>query len=142
MEDTLGKYVVTRFEKEDGKRGTWKSLWQSCMRYAMPNEASFQETITPGTERTRYILDSTAPRSLELFASFLHSLLNNPGSKWIKMGVEGEDETKYSLAERSWFEQVAATMQASLEAPKADIYSQLHQVYLMMGSVGTACGFI
>lgn len=142
MESPLGKNIVARFEFEDGKRATWKPLWQSCARYSLPNEASFQEQITPGVERTRYILDSTAPRSLELFASFLHTLLNNPSSKWITMGVDGEDPTKYSLEEKSWFEDAAAVMQSAMAAPKADIYSQLHQIYLMLGCVGTGVLFV
>jgi hypothetical protein len=141
-ENPLGKTIVARWETEDAKRATWKPLWQSCSRYALPNEASFQETITPGTERTRYILDSTAPRSLELFASFLHTLLNNPSSKWITMGIDGEDPTRYTLPEKQWFENVAQIMQSSMAAPKADVYSQLHQLYLMLGNAGTGVLYV
>jgi len=96
MKNKLADAIVEREKTRRGERGSWESLWQSIARYCLPNSASFMEQITPGQDRMRWILDSTAPRSLEMFASFLHTLLNNPASEWVRLGVEGEPEIRLS----------------------------------------------
>lgn len=142
MESILGKGVVSRFDKGYGSRGTFASQWQSCARYALPNDASFQEEQTPGQDRMRYILDATAPRALEMFASFLHTMLNNPATKWIGMGIEGEDPTSIDITEKAWLEKVEQILLGLLAAEDADIYAQLHQLYIALGAFGTAVLYI
>jgi hypothetical protein len=142
VESLLGKAVVTRFGKGYGSRANWNTLWQSVARYCLPNDAQFLETTVAGQDRMRYILDSTAPRSLEMFASFLHTLLNNPASRWIRLTVEAQDPTKISITEKQWFEQVENIMLSALAAEQADIYAQLHQIYLALGAFGTGVLYV
>ena len=141
MADKLARLLVERERSLRSARSTWDTLWQSVTRYCLPNSATFTETVSAGLERTRAILDSTAPRALEMFASFLHTLLNNPASRWIRLGVEGEPDISKDPTNRAWFELVEKKIIDALVAPEADIYSQLHQVYLDLGAVGTACLF-
>ena len=137
----LADAIVQREKTKRGERSTWESLWQSIARYCLPNSASFMEQITPGQDRMRWILDSTAPRSLEMFASFLHTLLNNPASEWVRLGVEGEPELTLSSSVRGYMETCQKHIMNALTSPSADIYSQLHQVYLDIGAFGTAVMF-
>lgn len=123
-------------------RSNWENLWQNVTKYVLPNEASFNETLPNGLERTRYVLDSTAPRSLELFASALHGLLNNPALRWVKIGVEEDPSIMDNPENREWATRVEDLILSALSREEADIYSQLHTIYLGLGSVGTACGFI
>lgn len=142
MESVLAKSVIARFDQGYDARSSFVSLWRSCARYTLPNEDHFNEQVSPGVERTRYILDSTAPRSLELFASFIHTLMNNPASQWIKLGVEGEDPTTWTTDERQWFETVEKMMLSWLATDEADIYGQLHQVYTFLGCFGTSVLYV
>jgi len=137
----LADAIVEREKTKRGERGTWESLWQSIARYCLPNSASFMEQVMPGQDRMRWILDSTAPRSLEMFASFLHTLLNNPASEWVRLGVEGEPELQLSSAVRAYMETCQKKIMNALTSPSADIYSQLHQIYLDIGAFGTAVMF-
>jgi len=136
--DKVAEEIIRRDGERRASRATWEVLWQSIARYCLPNEASFMEQITPGQDRMRWVLDSTAPRALEMFGSFLHTLLNSPTSQWIKFGIEGEEELAWSPAVRAYLEGLDRKVMALLSAPMADIYSQLHQTYLSLGAFGTA----
>ncbi|TXI02249.1 MAG: hypothetical protein E6Q76_15665, partial [Rhizobium sp.] len=136
--DKVAEEIIRRDGERRASRATWEVLWQSIARYCLPNEASFLEQVTPGQDRMRWVLDSTAPRALEMFGSFLHTLLNSPTSQWIKFGIEGEEELAWSPAVRAYLEGLDRKVMALLSAPMADIYSQLHQTYLSLGAFGTA----
>lgn len=140
--DQLATELVDREAKLRGERATWDSTWQNIARYVLPNAASFTEEVSPGMERTRYILDSTAPRSLELFASFLHTLLNNPSSRWIRLGLRDAADDGTDIEARQWFEAVESLILEALAGEQSDIYSQLHMVYLDLGAFGTSTLFV
>lgn len=141
MRDKVAEAIIEREKALRSARSTWESLWQSIARYCLPNSASFMEQVSPGLERTRWILDSTAPRALEMFASFLHTLLNNPASQWVRLGVEGEAELEISSSVRAYMEICQRKIMSALTSPSADIYSQLHQIYLDLGAFGTGIMF-
>jgi hypothetical protein len=136
--DKVAEEIIRRDSERRSSRATWEVLWQSIARYCLPNEASFMEQVNPGQDRMRWVLDSTAPRALEMFGSFLHTLLNSPTSQWIKFGIEGTSELAWSPAVRAYLEALDRKVMALLSAPMADIYSQLHQTYLNLGAFGTA----
>lgn len=140
--DNAATALLERDKRLRADRGTWESQWQSIARYCLPNSASFMEQIMPGQERMRYILDSTAPRALEMFASFLHTLLNSPTSRWIKFGVMGEPELTLDASVREYLELCETKVMNALTSQSADIYSQLHQIYLDLGAFGTGVLYV
>lgn len=142
MKDKIAEALCEREEEMRTARANWDNLWQNVTKYVLPNEASFIERLPTGLERTRYILDSTAPRSLELFASALHGLLNNPALRWVKIGVTDDPAAMDVPENREWATKVEDLILGALAGEEADIYSQLHTIYLGLGSVGTACGFM
>ncbi len=137
-EDSLGKLIVERDARLRQDRSTLESQWQNIARYCIPSEATFTEEVTPGVERNRWILDSTAPRSLELFGSFLHTFLNNPASQWIKSRITTDNPKRPNTAMEQWKEYLSATMLQALQSKDAQLYSSLHQTYLGMGAFGTS----
>jgi hypothetical protein len=139
--DKVAEAIIEREKALRSARSTWESLWQSIAKYCLPNSATFTEQVSPGLERTRWILDSTAPRALEMFASFLHTLLNNPASQWVRLGVEGQDELENTASVRAYTEACQRKIMSALTSPSADIYSQLHQIYLDLGAFGTGIMF-
>ncbi len=141
QKDKLAERLVQNDAEGQGDRKPFDSLWPDITRYVIPREATFTEEVTPGAERTRYILDSTAPRSLELFASFLHTLLNNPASDWFAARIVDDNNEGLNdlVSTKRWLDAVRKVMlQSMLEAR---LYSALHQAYLGMGSIGTSVIF-
>lgn len=141
--DKLADVVLDR-EKElrSGERMELDGMLQQIARYVLPRKATFLEEISPGVERNRFVLDSTAPRSLELFASFLHTLLNNPATQWFRLRVIGNDKINDITSVRQWLERVERIMLDEMASEDANLYSHLHEIYLDLGAFGTAVLYV
>lgn len=140
--DELAEAVVEREARLRGDRATEEALWQSVATYVIPRKATFTEEVSPGVERNRQILDSTAPRSLELFASFLHTLLNNPSVRWFRIAVKGRPDLETRAEVKKYLEDVELRMLDQLNSQSANLYAHLHNVYLDLGAFGTAVLFV
>ena len=139
----LAQTIITREQRERSKRSELEGLWQRIGRYVIPRRATFTEEVSAGVERNRSVLDSTAPRSLELFAAFLHTLLNNPATQWFKIKV-ADDNKKLNedTTVRKWLESSEKRMLSSMSSQAANLYPHLHQVYLDLGAFGTSCLYV
>lgn len=135
--DKFAECAVDREQGLRSNRSTTENLWQQIARYVHPREATFTEEVVPGVERNRYILDSTAPRSLELFASFLHTMMNNPASRWINLRPNNEGPERLSIAMKQWKEKAENKMLAEIGSEASGYYTAAHQLYLDLGAFGT-----
>ncbi len=140
--DKLARAVLAREEHERAERLDLEALWQRIGRHVIPRNATFTEEVSRGVHRNRFVLDSTAPRSLELFASFLHTLLNNPATQWFKIKVEDGEEINKNIQVQKWLEQAQKIMLRSMSSQSANLYPQLHQIYLDLGAFGTAILYV
>ncbi len=140
--DKLARAVLAREEHERAERLDLEALWQRIARYNIPRRATFTEEVSRGVHRNRFVLDSTAPRSLELFASFLHTLLNNPATQWFKIKVEDDLELNKDKQVQKWMEQAQKIMLRAMSSQTANLYPQLHQIYLDLGAFGTAVLYV
>lgn len=143
--DKLAEFVCDRESslRSDQGRQNFEVLWQQVARLVLPRKAFFKEKVSPGTERTRWILDSTAPRALELFASSIHTLLNNPATRWFSLSARRDDGTIIdTVAVKEWFEIVENIMLNAMTRHSANVYSHLHQAYFDLGAFGTAVLYV
>ncbi len=140
--DKLAEALLEAEASDRSDRSEIEALWQSIGRYVIPRRGVFQEDMSPGVERNRYVLDSTAPRALELFASFLHNLMNNPALQWLKLRIEGDPEISKERDTRVWLESTEQRMLALFESEATNLYSHLHMVYIDLGAFGTAVLFM
>lgn len=141
--DQLADAVLEReAELRAGERGELDGLYQQIARYVLPRKSTFTEEVSPGVERSRYILDSTGPRSLELFASFLHTLLNNPATQWFRLRVANDPTLNDNVSVKQWLEATERRILDVLSGEDANLYSHLHEVYLDLGAFGTAVMFV
>lgn len=136
----LAEAICAREGGARAARSNWENLWQQISRYVLPMEATFTEKVTAGHERHRGILDSTGPRSLELFASFLHTLMNNPAQQWFNLEPEQPTGGILPVSSAKFLESAAESTLTHLV--RARIYDTLHQVFLAAGAFGTAVLFV
>ena len=140
--DKLAKAILAREEFERADRLDLEALWQRVALYNIPRRATFTDEVSRGVQRNRFVLDSTAPRSLELFASFLHTLLNNPATQWFKIKVEDDHELNKDKQVQKWMEQAQKIMLRAMSSQSANLYPQLYQIYLDLGAFGTAILYV
>lgn len=137
--DALAKRVSARDAANRSDRSSFETLWQEIARYVIPVEATFNETTSQGVERGRSILDSTAPRALERFAAFIHTLMNNPSAKWFKLEPLVADRKTLDIPRvKKWVEDTEAVMASAMNAPKSNVYNTLFATYLGLGAFGTS----
>lgn len=140
--DTLIDALHERQRFLRNHRSTFESLWSSIATYVIPRRQTFNETDpAAGLERNRQVLDSTAPRALELFASFIHNLLNNPATQWIML-TSGDPEVDRKPVVKKWLEKHQKRLMRKIAAPDSSIYTNFHEVYLDIGAFGTSVFFL
>lgn len=131
--DTCANMILEREAQLRTDRSSVEQVWDEIAQYVIPRKTFYMEQVKPQVERKRLLLDSTAPRALEMFASFLHTLLNNPATKWFKLGVVSGDP---NVAERQWLEAAEDVILAQMAGNKARLYTRLHEIYLELGAFG------
>lgn len=146
MRDKLAAIICEMWTDAEAARTDQVSQWETVARYVLPRKASFYEDIrTPGGQnhrRERMVLDSTAPRALEQFASFLHTSLANPTIKWFWLQLLDEAQRDPSHAVKSWLERSRASMAMHIETGRSNAYAAMHELYLDLGAFGTAVMFV
>ena len=81
-------------------------------------------------------------RSLELFASSIHSLMNNPASQWFHLGIAGTPRRELPVSVQQLLGLVEREMLRALTGRGVQLYSHLHSSYMSMGAFGTACLYV
>lgn len=143
--DPRVEQLVNEAEVAFSDRGIWESHWEEIAQVVLPSySGSFTgngESQTPGSKRTQYLYDSTAPIALPRFAAVMESMLTPRGSKW--HGLEPEDPALLKdRATRLWMDEVNDLLFRYRYAPSANFSGQNHQIYLGLGSFGTGALFI
>jgi hypothetical protein len=119
---------------EDRKRND--TLRNEIASLVIPRKATFLEVNASGVERNREVLDSTAPRALELFVSFLADTMSNPSRKWIIIGDEEREMDKLPTEHKQWIGDAERKMMARVARRDFDIYSAMTNVYENLGAFG------
>lgn len=142
MDDFI-KTALHRIDRAVAARTEREGLWRSLQNYVRPTSLSFRETQANADTRERRILESTAARSLELFASFLMSSVlvagtaGAPAFRLVARGRDGEEIT--SLAAKEWLEEAVQEIRHTLFSGTFAGVPVLHNVCLDLGLFGTSC---
>lgn len=136
LED-LAKFAFDEDKRLREERAIWDPLFQEISRLVIPRKATFTEsTETAGLERNRHVLDSTAPRALELFAAFISSTMTNPSTEWLKLMVKGDRELNKQQAVKEHLEVMNRITMDELASETTNVYPHLHSTYFDLGSFG------
>lgn len=128
-------------------RATRHGIWETLHNYLRPAALSWQETQASGDSRERRLMDTTGPRALELFASFLFSsvfVAGNANSESFRFDVvdsrgRPDKGASESYGFRQWADGAALTVRHTLYSGSNSAISTLHEVSLDLGLYGTSC---
>jgi hypothetical protein len=136
-------HLVKRKGKLKDQRGTWETHWQDLSNYVLPNEADFNLSRSKGDKRTTLVYDSTGIHANEMLAAGLHGMLTNPASNWFSLRVKNDQSNLADNSEsKEWLEQTTNAILSEIAAPDVAFPSHIHEYYLSLCSIGTACMFV
>ncbi len=136
-------HLVKRKGKLKAQRGTWESNWQELTNLVLPNEADFNTERSKGGKRTTHVYDSTGIHANEMLAAGLHGMLTNPASNWFSLRIKDDQNNLADSSEaKQWLEDTTNVILSEIAAPSVAFSSHIHEYYLSLCSIGTACIFI
>jgi hypothetical protein len=136
-------HLVKRKGKLKAQRGTWETHWQDLSNYVLPNEANFNTKRSKGDKRTTLVYDSTGIHANEMLAAGLHGMLTSPASNWFSLRIKNDSQNIGGDSEaKQWLEDTTNAVMAEISAPSVAFPSHIHEYYLSLCSIGTACMFV
>ena len=138
MDDIVTR-VITKQESLKSYRTPWENLWQDCGEYVNPNRGDFS-TIRYRADTARYdkIFDTTAPLANENLASGLQGFLTSPSQRWFSLATF-DDKLNEEYAVKEWLNLATNILYDRVfNIPDSNFNSQAHELYLDLGSFGTA----
>lgn len=138
--DAIAHSVLKRFEQASADRGIWESHWEEVAKRVFPSYAgSFQAhgLRTPGEKRTEDMVDASAALALPKFAAAMESMLTPRNQTWHKL-VPLDKTLRRNRVAKLWYEDVNEALFRYRYAPRANCASQVHEVYMGLGSFGTS----
>ena len=103
-------------------RAPWVARWDAAMRYTMPTTDTDVATL----------FDATAADAVDNLAASIYSLMTPPESLWISLVPESDASPDADVA--------TAALRANLN--DSNFYTTIHQCYLDLVILGTACLFM
>lgn len=103
-------------------RAPWIARWDAAMRYTMPTTDTDAATL----------FDATAADAVDNLAASIYSLMTPPESLWISLVPESDASPDADAA--------TAALRANLN--DSNFYTTIHQCYLDLVILGTACLFM
>ena len=82
------KEVMQREAKAQARKDEWRSIYQDCYEYALPQRNLYNgywEGKTPGQNKMQRVFDSTAMSSTKRFANRMQAGLFPPNRHWCKL---------------------------------------------------------
>lgn len=103
-------------------RAPWLNRWDAAMRYTMPTDDADAATL----------FDATAADAVDNLAASIYSLMTPPESLWLSLVPESDASPDADVA--------TAALRANLN--DSNFYTTIHQCYLDLVILGTACLFM
>lgn len=103
-------------------RAPWLNRWDAAMRYTMPTDDADAATL----------FDATAADAVDNLAASIYSLMTPPESLWVSLVPESDASPDADVA--------TAALRANLN--DSNFYTTIHQCYLDLVILGTACLFM
>ena len=118
----MQKNLQQMYRRALDMRAPWIDRWDSAMRYTIPTTDDDMATL----------FDATASDAADNLAASIYSLLTPPESLWVSLVPEGPDSP----------DAVAATMALRANLNDSNFYTTIHQCYMDLIVLGTACLFM
>jgi hypothetical protein len=133
------KRIVETTKKMKTERIPVENTWQEAFDYIIPRKGNVTTTRLPGTEVGQDLFDTTAIQANQILGGALHGMLTNPTARFFDM-IAVDEDLRDDDQVQSYLEAVADKMFVVLN--NSNFQTEVHEIYLDEGAIGTACMFM
>lgn len=127
--------VVKKHDRLKTSRSNWDSYWQQLAEYFVPKKDNVYGSPVQGDIRENKLYTSVSVQANEDLASALHGMLTNPSSIWFGLST-GDKQLDKNKNVKQWLQDVVRIMTNVMN--QSNFQTQIHEVYIDLGSFGTA----
>lgn len=133
--DNRGTQVVKLHGQLDTERSNWDKHWDEVCKYVIPRKDNVYGNHVPGDKVTNTLFDTQAILANDNLASALHGMLTSPSFIWFGLAT-GNKEVDSNDKVREWL--FNSTLKTIEVMNQSNFQTEIHEVYLDLGSIGTA----
>jgi hypothetical protein len=134
-DSSKAKEVIKKYARLKSERNNWDSYWETLAQYIIPQKDDVYGYPTVGEDKHNRLYDGTSIHANELLASALHSMLTNPSSIWFDFAT-GDKDIDGNKEARQWMQDAVKRMIRVMN--NSNFQTEIHEVYLDLGGIGTA----
>lgn len=135
MMNELANKLIKEYDGCVADRSNWDSYWRIIAQYVIPFKDDVYQVNREGQKKGHDIFDGTAILANETLASALHSMLTNPSIPWFGLST-GIPELDKRDEVRKFLQETTRVMHNIFNDSNFQV--EIHEVYLDLGSFGTA----
>lgn len=128
-------------DKLQATRLPYERMWQEIGDRIMPDNSQFNRTYTPGSKRTQFMFDATAPLALQRYGAAMESMLTPRTQRWHQLRSKNPDLQKRQDVQQ-YYDTLTDILFAVRYSPHANFASQVQECYLSNGAWGTGILYI
>ena len=128
------KQLYHRYKQALAERSVWEPTWQECYQYAFPQRES---VFSPSVAKMNQLYDGTAPDAVDQLGALMLSQLTPPWMHWFQLSAGSELSKEEQDEIAPTLENMTDIIQRELD--HSNFAMEIHQCYLDLITVGTAC---
>lgn len=133
--------ILRRQSTMASSRSTFESHWQEVTKRVIPRQDQWYDSSrSQGDKRTDALYDSTAVLALSRFAAAMESILTPRTELWHRLTPEVPLDESQDV--KVWLDNISRLLFRVRYSPRSNFASQMHEFYMGLGSIGTACLFV
>lgn len=134
--DAKGTNIVKMHEKLKAERSNWDRHWDEVCRFVIPRKDNVYGQHVAGDKVTNTLFDTSAIQANDDLASALHGMLTNPSIVWFGLGTGNKEIDSIDTVKKWLFDSTLKTIKIMNDS---NFQTEIHEVYLDLGSIGTGC---
>ena len=122
------------YKRAQQERSVWEGTWQECYQYAFPQRESI---FSSGSSKTNMLYDGTAPDAVDQLAALMLSQLTPPWIHWFSLNAGTDFEKEEQMRLNPLLGKMTEVLHTHFD--RSNFAMEIHQCYLDLITVGTAC---
>jgi hypothetical protein len=140
-DDALARDIIARNEQLETERAVWDNIWQELANLIQPRKNQILSKSTPDASKNADLFDCTAVDANMVLGAGQLQYITPAAERWFGYDFPEQLKSKNGGVvpgkAAKWF--ADCTEIAMREIARSNFYTEVHEMYLDRGGMGTAC---